>query len=299
MSENIITMAELPDNFIHLGGSEFLVVRSFQGHTRVHVRKFIENEYKLLLPTKGGVSLCPRVWVALTEKLPKLLSKRYFQRYPNDFVEVVERDLCVVKDTITSPVERIEITLQRLFQRRDKTLQFVPETVRLDEQQCYVLLSSSQRVKDLIEVTILTITLRHHVVKLVLQQASSEAQAYVPHPYNIGLSETMDSLCKCFHEFISLKIKELAPCYGCNEVPCSCHTKEELLNMYFESALYALNYAELAQQFIVENMHYIYFVNLILTRDFFTNINVSSFLNDVKNMYAPSAEMLCDALEIC
>ena len=147
MSENSISMDNLPDNFIHLGGNEFLVVRSFVGQTRVHVRKFTENGNKLLLPTKHGVSLSPRVWIALAEKLPKLLSKRYFERYPNDYVEVIERDLCVVKDTIIDgTVEKTEIMLQRMFQRKDKSFQFVPEIVRLDQQQCYVMLSSSQRV---------------------------------------------------------------------------------------------------------------------------------------------------------
>jgi len=263
------------------------------------VRKFIENGDKLLLPTKEGVSLPPRVWIALTEKLPKLLSKRYFERYPNDYVEVVERDLCVVKDTITTPVERIEITLQRMFQRKDKSLQFVPETIRLDDQQCYVLLSSAQRVKDLIEVTFLTITLRHYVEKLVQQQASSEAREYVPRSYHDGSAETLDSLCKCFLEFISLKMNELAPCYECDELPCSCHTMEELVNAFFNSALIEINYSELAHKFVESNIHHLYFFNLILTRDFFTNINVPSFLNDVKNMFAPSEEMLCDLLEIC
>jgi hypothetical protein len=265
----------------------------------VHIRKFIENDTKLLLPTKDGVSLTSRVWIALTEKLPKLLSKRYFDRYPDNYVEVVERDLCIVKDTITSPVECIEIMLQRLFQRRDKSFHFVPETVHLDEQQCYILLSSVLRVKDLVEISLLTVTLRHHVEKLVLKQASPEARAYVLHPYNVGLVETLDSLRKCFLEFISLKMNELAPCYGCDEVPCSCHSKEELLNVFFNSALFEIDYSELAQKFVSENMHYMYFVNLILTRDFFTNINVPSFLNDVKNMFAPSEEMLCELLEIC
>ena len=117
-------MDNLPDNFIHLGGSEFLVVRSFVGHTRIHVRKFIENDNKLLVPTKDGVSLSPRVWIALTEKLPKLLSKRYFERYPNDYVDVVERDLCIFKNTISDGVmEKTEIILQRMFQRKDKSFQ--------------------------------------------------------------------------------------------------------------------------------------------------------------------------------
>ena len=59
-----VTMDSLPDNMIHLGNSQFLVVRSFQGQTRVHVRKFVEDEIKHLYPTKNGISLTPRVWTA-------------------------------------------------------------------------------------------------------------------------------------------------------------------------------------------------------------------------------------------
>jgi len=145
----------------------------------------------------------------------------------------------------------------------------------------------------------LTITLRYYVEKLVMQQASAEARVYNPQPYNIGLSETLDSLCKCFFEILSLKIREMAPCYGCDNMSCICHTSEELLNMFFDSALFEINYAELAQKFVAENMCYIYFVNLILTRDFFSKFNVTSFLNHVKNMFTPSEEMLCDLLEMC
>ena len=117
-SENNMSMDNLPDNVIPLGNSQFLVVRSFQGHTRIHIRKFFEDN-RQLHPTKDGVSLAPRVWVTLTEKLPKLLSKRYFDRYPNDYMEVVERDLCVVKGTITSPVEHIEINFNRFNEGMD------------------------------------------------------------------------------------------------------------------------------------------------------------------------------------
>ena len=293
-------MDSLPDNMIHLGNSQFLVVRSFQGQTRVHVRKFVEDEIKHLYPTKNGVSLTPRVWTATIEKLPKLLSKRYYERYPNDYVDVVEHDLFIFKDTITNEsTDKTEIMLQRMFQRRDKSFQFVPETVHLDEQQCYVLLSSVHRVNDLIEISLLTATLRHHVEKLVLEQASDEARTYISQPHSKGLSETLDSLRKCFVEFFSLKIKEMALCYECDEMPCTCHTLEELLNTYFETALYTMNYTELARKFVAENMHHMYFVNLILCKDFFHTIDVPSFLNQVKNMYAPTEEMSYELLEIC
>ena len=299
-SENNFTMDNLPDSVIHLGHSQFLVVRSFQGHTRVHIRKFVENEAKQLHPTKDGVSLTPRVWAAAVEKLPKLLSKRYFDRYPDNYVDVIERDLCIFKNTISDgPVERIEIMLQRMFQRRDRSFQFVPETVHLDEQQCYVLLSSCHRVKELIENSLLTVTLRHHVEKLVLEQASAEAQGYIAQPYSKGLYETTDSLRKCFFECLSLQIKEMAPCYGCDEMPCTCHTAEELLNTYFETALYVLNYDELAQNFVGKNMHQEYFVNIILCKNFFLTIDVSSFLTHVKRQYAPSEDMLIEEMEIC
>jgi hypothetical protein len=300
-SENNMTMDNLPDNVIPLGNSQFLVVRSFQGQTRIHIRKFFEDNGQLH-PTKDGVSLALRVWVALTEKLPKLLSKRYFDRYPNDHIEVLERDLCVVKSMITNPVERIEIMLQRMFQRRDGSFQFVPEAVHLNEEQCYLLVRSTQRVKDLIEISLITATLQHHVVKLVSEQASTEARAYMARPHSNGLAETRDSLCKCFLEFITLKIKEIALCYGCFDnvdQTCTCYTPKELLNMYFETALYVLNYAELAQKFVGENMHHMYFAKLILTGNFLTDFNVSSFLNHVKNMFAPTDEMLCDMMEIC
>ncbi|KAG8173967.1 hypothetical protein JTE90_007378 [Oedothorax gibbosus] len=56
-AESNMTLANLPQNMIHLGDSQFLVVRSFLGNTRVHIRKFIENDEKELIPTKNGVSL--------------------------------------------------------------------------------------------------------------------------------------------------------------------------------------------------------------------------------------------------
>ena len=297
-SESVMTKDNLPDNMIHLGGDQFLVVRSYQGQTRIHIRKFIEDEHKQLYPTKDGVSLTPRVWVALTEKLPKVLSKRYYERYPNSHVEVVERDLCVFKD-INNTEDGIEVMLQRMFQRRDRSFQLVPETIHLNEQQCYVLLSSSNRVKDDVEVSILTNTLRHHIEKLLLNQASSETQTYKAQNYHTGLAETLESLRECFLQLLKLKITELAPCYGCDEVPCTCHSLEELLNTYFESALYAIDYFELAKYFVEQNVQHPYFYNLIMHHNFFSSINIPSFLSQVKNMYAPTEEMLYEELEYC
>ena len=219
-SENILTMDNLPESMIHLGGSEFLVVRSYQGHTRIHIRKFVEDN-RQLHPTKDGVSLTPGVWVALTEKLPKLLSKRYFDRYPDNHVEVVEMDLCIFKNTTSDgPAGRIEIMLQRMFQRRNRSFKLVPEIVQLNEEQCYVLLSSVQRVNNLIDISLLTSTLRYHVERLVSEQASPEARMYTPVPfYDVTSCETLYSLYECFFELLLLKIKELAPCDGCEEIP--------------------------------------------------------------------------------
>lgn len=142
-AENNTTLENLPRNVIHLGDNQFLVVRSFLGNTRVQIRKFIEYGEKKILPNTLAIG----VWVGLTEKLPKVLSKRCFERNPNNHVEVVERDLCVFKE-IEGHEENIKIMLERMFRRRDGTFQLVPETVYLNEQNCGLLLRSTKGVND-------------------------------------------------------------------------------------------------------------------------------------------------------
>jgi len=56
---------------------------------------------------------------------------------------------------------------------------------------------------------------------------------------------------------------------------------------------------ELAQKFVESNIHHFYLSSLILCREFFTKINVPTFLQDVKIMFLPlTVEMSSDALEI-
>lgn len=276
---------DLPENMILLGELSFLVVRNFLGHTRVHVRRFILDENKKLQPTKDGVSLSPKVWSTFVEKL-----SGFWRIRPNtDAIAILQKDLCL-SNVVTDG--NIQLCLQRLFVKRDKSFQFVPERIILSSDQVKILRCSVDRVKELMESSLLMYTLRFHVEKGLNNYPSPTMEVNEDVTgFPEGFHDCIGSLSRCLKLLICAKIHELIDCYGCihNSLTQNDHScigsLESRCDEYFDMALYSLNYIDLAQQFLTDNVHHAYFRNLILFHDFFLSLNVPELLKSVRYLY--------------
>ncbi|GFR23135.1 PC4 domain-containing protein [Trichonephila clavata] len=63
------TMANFPEHMFHIGELIFISVNTFQKQTRVHIRVYATDDRSILHSTKKGVSLKPKVWSALHERV--------------------------------------------------------------------------------------------------------------------------------------------------------------------------------------------------------------------------------------
>ncbi|GFS92166.1 PC4 domain-containing protein [Nephila pilipes] len=109
---------------IHLGGLIFISVNTFQKQTRVHIRLYVKDDRGILHPTKDGVSMKPEVRSAFHSQLSGF---RPYEKFESAFI--VKKDICLFN---LSDKDNECMSIQRLFQRKDSSFQFVPERVRLN-----------------------------------------------------------------------------------------------------------------------------------------------------------------------
>ncbi|GFY02551.1 PC4 domain-containing protein [Trichonephila clavipes] len=132
------TMTNFPAHMLHIGELIFISVNTFQKQTRVHIRVYATDDRGILHPSKNGVSLKPEVWSALHSKL-------YCYRPREDFESafIIEKDVCVFNH---SDKDIVSVSIQRLFQRKNSSFQFVPERVLLNGENLGQLCDSYELV---------------------------------------------------------------------------------------------------------------------------------------------------------
>ncbi|GFV61588.1 PC4 domain-containing protein [Trichonephila clavipes] len=84
---------------------------------RVHIRVYATDDRGILHPTKNGVSLKPEVWSALHSKLCCFRPREDFES-----AFIIKKDVCVFNH---SDKDIVSVSIQRLFQRKDSSFQFV------------------------------------------------------------------------------------------------------------------------------------------------------------------------------
>ncbi|XP_035205342.1 uncharacterized protein LOC118180349, partial [Stegodyphus dumicola] len=285
--ETLLKLDSLPKNMFHLGGDIFVTVSCFIGLTRVHVRKYVTDENDLLHPTKDGVSLSPLVWKEFCDHANTFA---FFE--DSESVSIVKNDVCVSKQNVKG---EIIISLQRLFQRKDFRLEFVPEHVLLRKEHLLKLDSKYSEICAVLKETpppLISKALNYFVRKQLVADIHFEREYAGDPDRPNGFHELQDSLCKCIEKFISNKITEHFVCFGCqvgynNQLghECLSTSRAQKCENYFDQALFTVNWTDIAKDFILQNKSNINFSNLIVTDDFFDVINVNDVLTNVQSLY--------------
>ncbi|GFW59965.1 PC4 domain-containing protein [Trichonephila clavipes] len=150
------TMANFPAHLFHIGELIFISVNTFQKQTRVHIRVYATDDRGILHPTKNGVSLKPEVWSALHSKLCCFRLREDFES-----AFIIKKDVCVFNH---SDKNIVSVSIQRLFQRKDSSFQFVRERVLLNGENLDQLRDSYELVLKCVKNKLLTYTLSEYVM---------------------------------------------------------------------------------------------------------------------------------------
>ncbi|GFU47179.1 PC4 domain-containing protein [Nephila pilipes] len=281
---NELTMEKLPKHMIHLGGLVFISVNCFQKQTRVHIRLYAKDDTGVLHPTKDGVSLKPEVWSAFHSQLCSFRCRENFES-----AIIVKRDICLFN---LSDKESECVSIQRLFQRKDLSFQFVPERVLLNGENLGKLRDSYELVFECVKNKLLTYTLCEYIAPEVDRLPENELSLNYDADNPFGLYELTDSLCRCITKYIadniSLYLKlDCDVCQNDYCVPkiheCINVKKKDSFEIYFERALYNINWHAFAVEFVnlnKNNPHIKHFSNEI-----FDFMEVEKVFKKVEDMY--------------
>lgn len=280
-----------PKDLINLGGENFVTVQEFIGHTRVHIRRYISEEDSGFNPTKDGVSISPKVWYSLRREIQNIVNHRSC-----DKVFVIDRDLCISKQ-IKDGVQ--VFIFQRLFQRKNMCLDFVPERVVLNNTQIEKLIQKMPIVTDGVKNGLITYTLFYCIEK---ELKNSNLQLKLDNSVD-GFLQLLLSLKECLRVSISIKISELINCFGCREShladfmhDCKVFSREQKWEQYFELALYSIDMNSLARDILQKNLN-IDFNRILYEQDFFDSLIVSELFTSIQKLYVD--DELDDNLIIC
>ncbi|GFR31392.1 PC4 domain-containing protein [Trichonephila clavata] len=150
------TMANFPDHMFHLGEIIFISVNTFQKQTRVHIRVYAAVDRGILHPTKSGVSLKPEVWSTLHSKLSCFRPREDFEG-----TFITKKDVCVFNH---SDKDNVSVSIQRLFQGKDSSFQFVPERVLLNSENLDQQRDPYELVLKCVKNKLLTYTLSEYIM---------------------------------------------------------------------------------------------------------------------------------------
>ncbi|GFY54259.1 PC4 domain-containing protein [Trichonephila inaurata madagascariensis] len=153
--KNIPWPTLFPAHMFHIGELIFISVNTFQKQTRVHIRVYATDDRGILHPTKNGVSLKPEVWSALHSKLCCFRPREDFES-----ASIIKKDVCVFNH---SDKDNVSVSIQRLFQRKDSSFQFVPERVLLNGENLDQLRDSYELVLKCVKNKLLTYTLSEYI----------------------------------------------------------------------------------------------------------------------------------------
>ncbi|GFQ92663.1 PC4 domain-containing protein [Trichonephila clavata] len=277
------TMANFPDHMFHTGEMIFISVNTFQKHTRVHIRVYAADDRGILHPTKSGVSLKPEVWSALHSKLSCFRPREDFES-----AFIIKKDVCVFNH---SDKDNVSVSIQRIFQRKDSSFQFVPERVLLNGDNLDQLHDSYEPVLKCVKNKLLTYTLSEYVMAEVDRLPEIDSFYYdVGSPH--GLHELFESLCKCLTKYVSNTISLFVKldCVVCQDdivLPeiheCMNVSKRDCFDVYFDRALYNIDWQALAVDFVSlnKNRPYIKFFR----DDMFDLMEIENVFKKVEDMY--------------
>lgn len=286
--ELIYTLDTLPTWMMHLGDYNMVEVNCFSGYPRVDIRKYVPDEKEGLHPTKEGVSVSPDVWDSLLEELNSILNKD-----SKDMV-IVKKDLCLSRQLVDGETL---VSLQRLFQRRNHSLEFIPKWIVLKPKHVNKLDKCSEDISQIVKEAFIRLTM-DSFVKKELENFSQSHCAEIEPDNPEGFSELFKVLVKCMKQCIATRIFELFQCDGCKEpTPFNFHS---CLNMsiedkfadYFISALYTLDWKQLSHEFVKENVSNCHFQNLIFSFDFFSNLDVNNLFKEIEDLYIQEENVL-------
>lgn len=279
------TLNSLPKDMVHLGGENFLYVNCFFGQTRVHIRKHVCDEDGFFHPTKDGVSLSPKVWYSLCAEVYGILNHK-----SSDKVFVIERDLCVSKQMKAGFQLFV---FQRLFQRKNLSMQYVPEHVVLRAVELAKLDDSKNFIMECVKTELITYTLFNNITK----EIHNSNLDLKPDITCDGFLQLIESLGKCLCVFITLKITELMNCFGCRDHyqadfmhDCISKSRTEQFAEYFEQALFQINMDDVAKDIVKKNLN-VDFNYVLGQQEFFDAVDVKGLFKSVEKMYASEEEI--------
>lgn len=283
LSEGIY-LDSLSQNYFHLGEFNFAVVTCFKGCTRVHLRKYTADKYGGLHPTKDGVSISMPVWKKLADRMTNV-----WCIFEDDCI-IIQKDLCVTKSEVG---DKKFVCFQRMFQRKNMSLEFKPETAVLTDDEFTKLHSISQEITKSFRNVFLQDTLKHLVI--------SELENYpkIPIPDEMGdpdlpdgWCETRDSLFKCLTNCWSDNINQLFKCFGCNNIllsqddhECMTETLDDRFDRLHEMAFDNIDWKILAGEFVKLNHTFYYFAPLIFMYDLFECLWYDDATEECKKLY--------------
>ena len=273
----LFCLESLPPNMFHLGKDNFASIAFFLGHTRVHIRKFITDSEGFLHPSRQGVSLSPLVWHSFQEKSYNFV----------DDILVSEKDLYISREKKDG--EFIYI-LQRMFQRKNLSFQFIPDSVILTQREMHRLRDYIPQINLKLQEHLIKDTLAHFVSHEHSQHSevenSNDSILYCDfHDY----ANLIHSLSQCLCKALSLKIMDIFICFGCESGypkpdfhDCEFQSNAEKLDKYFELSFYMLDWRLIAKNFYNENATEFH---VLSPGEFFSSLDAMSLISDVKKLY--------------
>lgn len=273
------TLDSLPTDMVHLGSENFVLVSGFIGQTRIHVRRHVCDEDGYYHPTKDGISLSPKVWLSFCGEVNEILNCKLPEK-----VFVIDRDLCVCKQT----KDDVQLFIfQRLFQKKNLSMQFVPECVVLRGPELGKLADKKNFITECVKSNLITYTLSFNLDKEIKHSKLNLKTS----DYSEGFLQLIESLGQCLCVFITLKITELINCFGCRENyqanfmhDCTLLSREQKFEQYFDRALFLLNWNDLAKDILQKNLN-IDYDYVLYQQEFFDAIDADGLFKSIKKMY--------------
>lgn len=263
----------------YLGGEKFLSVNHFLGQTRVHIRRYIVDSDGELQPTKDGVSLTPKVWQSLCREIKTILKHKSAEK-----TTVIETDLCISKQV----KDNVELyVFQRLFRKKNNSLQFVPEHVVLNLPELEKIVDHMGDITDRVKDGLITYSLSYYMY----DELNNVNLQLNPLDNSDSFLELLDSLSKCLAEAMTIKITELINCFGCRESyqasfmhDCCTKSRTEKWLEYADLALYSINLRDVASDIIQKNLN-IDFKYVLGQAEFFDSLIIPKIWESVQKIY--------------
>lgn len=158
----------------------------------------------LLHATRSGISISPAVWSKLSLEL-----KSFSERALEDEMLIIHKDLSV---SLQKSKNLVHVILQRLFQKKDGTFQFMPESINLTLQQVANLCSSKKQITKELLHSLFTYTLKYYVEE-EMDISSSTTRIPLPCMQNELYEKFVKVITDSFDETIPMVLE----CHGCRE----------------------------------------------------------------------------------